>query len=243
MSAGVVSAKGRSLPGDGYVPFIQTDAAVNPGNSGGPLFNARGEVVGIKSQIFSRTGGYQGLSFAIPIDLAIKVKDQIVATGKASHARLGVMVQEVNQALADSFKLDRPRGRAGLRRRKGRTRRQGGPEDRRRDPRRERTDHRDVRRPSCADRPGLAGRQDEARHLAPGQSRGADRHARRRQRHERQSREGRAHRRQGQAGPRAASLAAAREARGRREQRAAGRGRQRPRGSWQAYRRATCSWP
>ena len=110
VSAGVVSAKGRSLPGDGYVPFIQTDAAVNPGNSGGPLFNARGEVVGITSQIFSRTGGYQGLSFAIPIDLATKVKDQIVATGKASHARLGVMVQEVNQTLADSFKLDRPRG-------------------------------------------------------------------------------------------------------------------------------------
>jgi serine protease Do len=110
VSAGVVSAKGRSLPGDGYVPFIQTDAAVNPGNSGGPLFNARGEVVGITSQIFSRTGGYQGLSFAIPIDLATKVKDQIVATGKASHARLGVMVQAVNPALADSFKLDRPQG-------------------------------------------------------------------------------------------------------------------------------------
>jgi serine protease Do len=110
VSAGVVSAKGRSLPGDGYVPFIQTDAAVNPGNSGGPLFNARGEVVGITSQIFSRTGGYQGLSFAIPIDLATKVKDQIVATGKASHARLGVMVQAVNQTLADSFQLDRPQG-------------------------------------------------------------------------------------------------------------------------------------
>ena len=110
VTVGVVSAKGRSLPDDGFVPFIQTDAAVNPGNSGGPLFNSRGEVIGINSQIFSHTGGYQGVSFAIPIDVAIKVKDQIVATGKATHARLGVGIQEVNQALADSFKLDKPEG-------------------------------------------------------------------------------------------------------------------------------------
>ena len=110
VTAGVVSAKGRSLPDDSFVPFIQTDVAVNPGNSGGPLFNSRGEVIGINSQIYSRTGGFQGLSFAIPIDLAAKVKDQIVATGKASHARLGVAVQEVNQTLADSFKLDKPEG-------------------------------------------------------------------------------------------------------------------------------------
>jgi serine protease Do len=110
VSAGVVSAKGRSLPDDSFVPFIQTDVAVNPGNSGGPLFNGRGEVVGINSQIFSRTGGYQGLSFAIPIDLAVRIKDQIVATGQARHARLGVAIQEVNQTLADSFKLDRPEG-------------------------------------------------------------------------------------------------------------------------------------
>jgi len=110
VTAGVVSAKGRSLPDDSAVPFIQTDAAVNPGNSGGPLFNARGEVVGINSQIYSRTGGYQGLSFAIPIDLAMKVKNQIVATGKVEHARLGIAVQEVNQTLADSFKLDKPEG-------------------------------------------------------------------------------------------------------------------------------------
>ena len=110
VTAGVVSAKGRSLPDDSFVPFIQTDVAVNPGNSGGPLFNARGEVVGINSQIFSRSGGYQGLSFAIPIDLAVRVKDQIVATGHASHARLGVAIQDVNQALADSFKLERPAG-------------------------------------------------------------------------------------------------------------------------------------
>jgi serine protease Do len=110
VTAGVVSAKGRSLPDDSAVPFIQTDVAVNPGNSGGPLFNSRGEVVGINSQIYSRSGGYQGVSFAIPIDLASRVKDQIVATGKVEHARLGVVVQEVNQTLADSFKLDRPEG-------------------------------------------------------------------------------------------------------------------------------------
>ncbi len=110
VTAGVVSAKGRSLPDDSAVPFIQTDVAVNPGNSGGPLFNTRGEVVGINSQIYSRSGGYQGVSFAIPIDVATRIKNQIVATGKAEHARLGVAVQEVNQAFADSFKLDKPEG-------------------------------------------------------------------------------------------------------------------------------------
>ena len=110
VTAGVVSAKGRSLPDDSMVPFIQTDVAVNPGNSCGPLFNARGEVVGINSQIYSRSGGYQGLSFAIPIELAAKVKDQIVATGRVEHAQLGVAVQEVNQAFAESFQLDKPEG-------------------------------------------------------------------------------------------------------------------------------------
>jgi serine protease Do len=110
VTAGVVSAKGRSLPDDSSVPFIQTDAAVNPGNSGGPLFNSRGEVVGINSQIYSQSGGYQGVSFAIPVDVAVRVKDQIAATGKVQHAKLGVTVQEVNQSLADSFKLDRPEG-------------------------------------------------------------------------------------------------------------------------------------
>jgi serine protease Do len=110
VTAGIVSAKGRSLPGDTYVPFIQTDVAVNPGNSGGPLFNLAGEVIGINSQIYSRSGGYQGLSFAIPIDVALRVKDQIVATGHASHARLGVNVQTMNQALAESFGLDRAKG-------------------------------------------------------------------------------------------------------------------------------------
>ena len=110
VTAGVVSAKGRSLPDDSAVPFIQTDVPINPGNSGGPLFNARGEVVGINSQIYSRSGGYQGVSFAIPIDVATRVQQQIVATGKVEHARLGVAVQEVNQSFADSFKLDKPEG-------------------------------------------------------------------------------------------------------------------------------------
>ena len=109
-TAGIVSAKGRSLPGDGYVPFIQTDAAVNPGNSGGPLFDSGGSVVGINSQIYSNSGGYQGVSFAIPINLAVQVKDQIVKTGKVAHSRLGVEVQTLDQSLADSFKLTSPNG-------------------------------------------------------------------------------------------------------------------------------------
>ena len=110
VTAGIVSATARSLEGDAYTPFIQTDVAVNPGNSGGPLFNLRGEVVGINSQIYSRTGGYQGVSFSIPIDVAIRVKDQLVAGGKVERGRIGVTIQEVNQALADSFGLPRPRG-------------------------------------------------------------------------------------------------------------------------------------
>ncbi|MGZ5155333.1 MAG: Do family serine endopeptidase, partial [Caldimonas sp.] len=109
-TSGIVSAKGRSLPGDAVVPFIQTDAAVNPGNSGGPLFDGSGSVVGINSQIYSRSGGFQGVSFAIPIDVALKVKDQIVATGKVAHGRLGVTVQDLNQSLADSFGMKRVEG-------------------------------------------------------------------------------------------------------------------------------------
>jgi serine protease Do len=109
-TSGIVSAKARALPGDAYVPFIQTDVAVNPGNSGGPLFDAHGRVVGINSQIYSRTGGYQGLSFAVPIDVAVRVKEQILATGSVRHARLGVTVQELNQGLAESFELERPDG-------------------------------------------------------------------------------------------------------------------------------------
>ena len=110
VTAGIVSATGRSMPGEDLVPFIQTDVAVNPGNSGGPLFNLNGEVVGINSQIYSRSGGYMGLSFAIPIDVANNVRQQLVATGKVTRGRIGVQVQEVNAQMADAFSLDRPRG-------------------------------------------------------------------------------------------------------------------------------------
>ena len=109
-SAGIVSAFSRSLPDGSYVPFIQTDVAVNPGNSGGPLFNMKGEVIGINSQIYSRSGGYQGLSFAIPIEVAMNVEKQIVTHGKVQRGRLGVGIQEVNQSLADSFGLKKPAG-------------------------------------------------------------------------------------------------------------------------------------
>lgn len=109
-SAGIVSAKSRSLPDGSYVPFLQTDVAVNPGNSGGPLFNLQGEVIGINSQIYSRSGGYQGLSFAIPVEVAMGVERQIVAHGKVERGRLGVAIQEINQSLADSFGLPRPAG-------------------------------------------------------------------------------------------------------------------------------------
>ncbi len=109
-SAGIVSAFSRSLPDGSYVPFIQTDVAVNPGNSGGPLFNMAGEVIGINSQIYSRSGGYQGLSFAIPIEVAMNVEKQIVTHGKVQRGRLGVGIQEVNQSLADSFGLKKPSG-------------------------------------------------------------------------------------------------------------------------------------
>ena len=109
-TSGIVSAKARALPGDTYVPFIQTDVAVNPGNSGGPLFNMKGEVIGINSQIYSRSGGYQGLSFAVPIDVALKVQDQLLQHGRVTRGRLGVGIQDVNQALADSFGLKKPAG-------------------------------------------------------------------------------------------------------------------------------------
>lgn len=108
-TSGIISAKGRSL-GESLTPFLQTDAAVNPGNSGGPLFDGAGNVIGINAQIFSQTGGYQGLSFAIPIDVAMKIKDEIVAHGKAVHARLGVNIQSLNQSLAESFGLERADG-------------------------------------------------------------------------------------------------------------------------------------
>jgi len=110
VTAGIVSAKGRSLPSENYVPFIQTDVAINPGNSGGPLFNLNGEVVGINSQIYSRTGGFMGLSFAIPIELAMNVAEQIRETGSVSRGYLGVLIQDVDRDLAESFGLDQPRG-------------------------------------------------------------------------------------------------------------------------------------
>ena len=110
VTAGIVSGTSRSLPEGSYVPFLQTDAAVNPGNSGGPLLSARGEVIGINSQIYSRTGGYMGLAFAIPIDVAANVKDQLLAHGKVERGRIGVGIQEMNAQLAQSFGLDRPQG-------------------------------------------------------------------------------------------------------------------------------------
>src|SRR6202034_3027317 len=108
-TAGIVSAKGRTLD-SGYVPFIQTDVPITPGNSGGPLFNMRGEVVGINSQIYSRSGGFMGVSFSIPIDVALKVSNQLETTGHVSRGKLGVVIQDVNQGLADSFGLPQPEG-------------------------------------------------------------------------------------------------------------------------------------
>ncbi|MNZ65137.1 putative periplasmic serine endoprotease DegP-like precursor [compost metagenome] len=110
VTAGIVSAKGRSLPNENYVPFIQTDVAINPGNSGGPLLNLDGEVIGINSQIFTRSGGFMGLSFAIPIDVAMNVADQLKKEGKVNRGWLGVVIQEVNKDLAESFGLDKPSG-------------------------------------------------------------------------------------------------------------------------------------
>ncbi|THB72399.1 MAG: DegQ family serine endoprotease [Gammaproteobacteria bacterium] len=111
---GIVSAKGRSLPRDNYVPFIQTDVAINPGNSGGPLFNLDGEVVGINAQIYTRSGGYSGLSFSIPIELAMDVVDQIRNNGKVSRGWLGVLIQEVTYELSESFGMEKPYGAAVL---------------------------------------------------------------------------------------------------------------------------------
>ena len=115
VSVGVVSAMGRNLPSESYVPFIQTDVAINPGNSGGPLFNLDGEVVGINSQIYSRTGGFMGLSFAIPVDVAIDVVQQIKTKGKVSRGWLGILIQDMNRELAESFGMKQPRGAVVLR--------------------------------------------------------------------------------------------------------------------------------
>lgn len=110
VTAGIVSAKGRALPSESYVPFIQTDVAINPGNSGGPLFNLDGEVVGINSQIYTRSGGFMGVSFAIPMDVAMNVLDQIRDQGYVSRGWLGVLIQEVSRDLAQSFGLEKPHG-------------------------------------------------------------------------------------------------------------------------------------
>lgn len=110
VTAGIVSATSRAVAGEVNVPFIQTDVAVNPGNSGGPLFNLQGEVVGINSMIFSRTGGFMGISFAIPIDVAMHVRDQLINNGRVVRGRIGVAVQDIDAALSDSFGLERPRG-------------------------------------------------------------------------------------------------------------------------------------
>ncbi len=110
VTAGIVSAKGRSLPNENYTPFIQTDVAINPGNSGGPLFNLRGQVVGVNSQIYSQSGGFMGISFAIPIDVAMNVADQLRRNGKVERGRIGVVIQEVNYDLAKSFGLQAANG-------------------------------------------------------------------------------------------------------------------------------------
>ncbi len=110
VTAGIISAKARRLPDENYVPFIQTDVAINPGNSGGPLFNLAGEVIGINSQIYSRSGGFMGISFAIPIDVAMKVKDQLQKYGKVSRGRLGVTIQGLDAELAQNFGLDKAAG-------------------------------------------------------------------------------------------------------------------------------------
>ena len=110
VTAGIVSAIGRSLPSENYVPFIQTDVAINPGNSGGPLFNLQGEVIGVNSQIYTRSGGFMGLSFAIPMSVAMEVVDQLKSDGKVTRGWLGVFIQEVNKDLADSFGLEKPSG-------------------------------------------------------------------------------------------------------------------------------------
>ncbi|MBN4080688.1 DegQ family serine endoprotease, partial [Beggiatoa alba] len=116
VSVGVISAMGRNnLPNSNYVPFIQTDVAINPGNSGGPLFNLKGEVIGINSQIYTRTGGFMGLSFSIPINVAMNVVEQIKKSGHVTRGWLGVLIQEVNRELAESFGMKQPRGAAVLR--------------------------------------------------------------------------------------------------------------------------------
>ena len=149
MTAGVVSAVGRPLPDDSgtsFVTFIQTDAAVNPGNSGGPLFNIDGQVIGINAQIYSRTGGYMGMSFAIPIDVALNVKDQLMKNGKVSRSRIGVSVQDIDQQLALTFGSTTPHGALDQLGRAAESRRARGPEAGRCHHQRERQEHRSLLR-------------------------------------------------------------------------------------------------
>ncbi len=170
VTAGIVSAKGRSLPSENYVPYIQTDVAINPGNSGGPLFNMRGEVVGINSQIYSRSGGYQGVSFAIPIDVAMEVVDQLKTGGKVSRGWLGVVIQEVSADLAESFGLDRPAWRAGVASAGGQPGEQGGLAGIRCDPGVQWQGRGELGRFAAHGGNGQAGYQDPDGYLAQGQN-------------------------------------------------------------------------
>ena len=185
VTAGVVSAKGRSLPDDSFVPFIQTDVAVNPGNSGGPLFNARGEVVGINSQIYTRTGGYQGVSFAIPIDVAMQRQGPDRRHRQGEPRAAGRRGPGGEPDAGRFVQARQARGRAGVQRGQGRPRRQGRSRDGRRDPQAERAADRRLRRPAAVDRPGSAWREGHARGLAPGPAQGAHGPARRRRRRRR----------------------------------------------------------
>ena len=157
ITAGIVSATGRSLPAETYVPFIQTDVAVNPGNSGGPLMNLAGEVVGVNSMIYSQTGGYMGVSFAIPIEVALDVMKQLRAEGKVTRGRLGVRIQPMTKELAQSFRLKEPNGALIAVGRAGKPGREGGPQARRRGSRLQRPT--DRRREQAA----APGRRDQAR--------------------------------------------------------------------------------
>ena len=173
VTAGIVSAKGRSLPSESYVPYIQTDVPINPGNSGGPLFNMKGEVVGINSQIYSRSGGYQGVSFAIPIDVAMEVAEQLKAGGKVSRGWLGVVIQEVTADLAESFGLDRPRGALIAQVQADSPAAQGRPAGGRRDSHVRRQAGGKLGRPAAHGRHGQAGGENSAAGVAPGQDAGA----------------------------------------------------------------------
>ena len=173
ISAGIVSATRRALPDESFVPFIQTDVAVNPGNSGGPLINLRGEVVGINSLIYSRTGGYMGVSFAIPIEVALDVAKQLQATGKVTRGRLGIGIQSADEG-AGAVVQARPAGRrGGHQRREGQPRRQGRAQARRRDPRLQRKQDRRPERAAAPGRRDQAGQQGDARSVAQRQGRAA----------------------------------------------------------------------